>query len=78
MFGFTFITDTLCCFGIKRACPLFFPVQLAAGIAHTVVDVSRMGNLFCDIGGMSGDLAGWFIQSLELLFAAAIVIGGRL
>lgn len=34
--------------------------------------------VYAQFGGMSGDLAGWFIQSLELLFAAAIVIGGRI
>ncbi len=34
--------------------------------------------VYAKFGGMSGDLAGWFIQSLELLFAVAIVIGGRI
>lgn len=34
--------------------------------------------VYAKFGGMSGDLAGWFIQTLELLFAAAIVIGGRI
>lgn len=34
--------------------------------------------VYARFGGMSGDLAGWFIETSELLFAAAIVIGGRL
>ncbi|MBR5429367.1 MAG: adenosylcobinamide-GDP ribazoletransferase [Firmicutes bacterium] len=34
--------------------------------------------VYAQFNGMSGDLAGWFIQTMELLLAAMIVIGGRL
>ena len=34
--------------------------------------------VYARFGGMSGDLAGWFIETSELLFAVAIVIGGRI
>ena len=34
--------------------------------------------VYAQFNGMSGDLAGWFVQTLELLLAAVIVIGGRI
>lgn len=34
--------------------------------------------VYAQFNGLSGDLAGWFIETSELLFLAVIVIGGRL
>ena len=34
--------------------------------------------VYARFNGLSGDLAGWFVQMAELLLAAAIVMGGRI
>ena len=51
-------------------------VFCAAAAALCVLGYRRMA--YRQFGGVTGDLAGWFLQVTELVLTAVIVIGGRL
>ena len=48
----------------------------AAAAVLCVLGYRRMA--YRQFGGVTGDLAGWFLQVTELVLTAVIVIGGRL
>ena len=48
----------------------------AAAAALCVLGYRRMA--YRQFGGVTGDLAGWFLQVTELVLMAVIVIGGRM
>ena len=52
MFGASVVTDGFGIFRVHGACPLGIPVQFPAGIPHFVIDISCMGDMFCDVSGM--------------------------
>ena len=74
---------TLCAVGAILIAAAFLlgldPVSALLMLAVAVVWTLYFRHLvYAEFNGMSGDLAGWFVQTLELLLAAAVVIGGRL
>lgn len=70
------------CLGIAAAAAfllwLDWPTALLMLGAAALLSVWFRHMVYAQFNGMSGDLAGWFIQTMELLLAAAIVIGGRI
>ena len=57
---------------------LDWPTALLALAAVAALGLYFRHMVYAEFNGMSGDLAGWLVQTLELLLAAAIVIGGLL
>ena len=55
VFGCPVVTDLFRCFWIDGAFPLFFPVESSSGIAHGIIQITCMRNLFRNICGMSGN-----------------------
>ena len=54
------------------------PTALLMLLAALALSLYFRHMVYAQFNGMSGDLAGWFVQTLELLLALAIVIGGRI
>ena len=57
---------------------LDWPTALLTLAAVAALSLYFRHMVYAEFNGMSGDLAGWLVQTLELLLAAAIVIGGLL
>ena len=57
---------------------LDWPTALLTLAALALLSLYFRHMVYAQFNGLSGDLAGWFVQMSELLLAAAIVIGGRL
>ena len=58
IFRLAAVADGFCSFRIKCAGILFIPVQIAAGIGHTVVNIPGAGDSFGNISCMSCDFGG--------------------
>ena len=55
--------------------PLLGGIALACGLAAYLLCVAAMFGMF---GGISGDLAGWTVQVIELVMLLAVAVGGAL
>ena len=66
----------LICLGIWAVTGGWIVLFCAAAAVLCVLGYRRMA--YRQFGGVTGDLAGWFLQVTELALTAVIVIGGRL
>ena len=64
------------CFAVWAALGGWTALLCAAAAILCVVGYRRMA--YRQFGGVTGDLAGWFLQVTELALTAAIVIGGKI
>jgi adenosylcobinamide-GDP ribazoletransferase len=54
------------------------PVSSALALGWGVVAILLYLRVIKRFGGVTGDLAGWFLQITELGFALALAVGGRI
>ncbi|MFR3367550.1 MAG: adenosylcobinamide-GDP ribazoletransferase [Gallintestinimicrobium sp.] len=66
-----------CCPGSSPLCPLLYLLRekgIGVSIAAIGTFLYYRFRLIGKFGGLSGDLAGWFVQMCELFMLAAVVL----
>ncbi|MBQ8159720.1 MAG: adenosylcobinamide-GDP ribazoletransferase [Clostridia bacterium] len=64
------------CLGVLISCDIRLATMCI--VAAAVCLFVYRGTAYRQFGGVTGDLAGWFLQVTELALSAVIIIGGRL